>query len=118
MTDQEWEIISPLVPQAKEGGRPRSVQIRSIIDAIFYVTKGGIQWRMLPKEFPAWGTVYWYFKIWRDDGTIQRIHDTLREQVRVKAGKKVKATAGSIDSQSVKTAEEAKDKGFDAGKKN
>lgn len=59
MTDQEWEIISPLIPQAKEGGRPRSVQIRSILNAVFYVTKGGIQWRMLPKEFQAWGTVYW-----------------------------------------------------------
>lgn len=73
---------------------------------------------MLPKEFPAWETVYWYFRIWSRDGIIQKIHDTLREQVRIKSGRKVKASAGSIDSQSVKTAEEAKERGFDAGKKN
>ena len=117
MTDEEWEVIRPLIPQAKKGGRPRSVQMCSILNAIFYVVKGGIQWRMLPKEFPPMGTVYWYFSLWKKDGTIEKIHDKLRKITRVTADKKPDATAGIIDSQSVKAAEEAEKPGYDAGKK-
>ena len=118
MTDQEWEIISPLIPAAKKGGRHRSVDIRKILDAIFYVTKGGIQWDMLPKDFPPKGTVYWYFSQWKQDGTLQKIHNSLRQIVRVIEDKQPEPTAGIIDSQSVKSTEEAHDRGFDAGKKN
>ena len=118
MTDQEWEIIRPLIPAAKRGGRHRSVNIRKVVDAIFYVTRGGIQWAMLPKDFPPEGTVYWYFAQWKRDGTIEKIHDKLRKIVRITEEKKAEPTAGVIDSQSAKTTEEAREiKGFDAGKK-
>src|SRR6266404_760284 len=118
MTDQEWEIIRSLIPAAKRGGRHRSVNIRKVVDAIFYVTRGGIQWAMLPKDFPPMSTVYWYFAQWKRDGTIEKIHDKLRKIVRITENKKPEPTAGSIDSQSSKTTEEARSiKGFDAGKK-
>ena len=119
MTDQEWEIISPLIPAAKKGGRKRTVNIRNVVDAIFYVVKGGIQWEMLPKDFPPKSTVYWYFAQWKKDGTIEKIHDKLRKITRVANERKPEPTAGIIDSQSIKTTEEARShKGFDAGKKN
>jgi transposase len=118
MTDQEWEIIHPLIPAAKKGGRHRSVNIRKVMDAIFYVVKGGVQWRMLPKDFPSYGTVYWYFSQWKKDGTLEKIHDQLRKIVRVTEDKEPEPTAGIIDSQSVKSAEEAESRGYDAGKKN
>jgi transposase len=118
MTDQEWEIIRPLIPAAKKGGRHRSVNIRKVVDAINYVVRGGIQWAMLPKDFPPVGTVYWYFSQWKRDGTIEKIHDKLRQIVRVTESKLPEPTAGIIDSQSAKTTEEARvNKGFDAGKK-
>jgi len=106
-----------LIPAAKKGGRHRSVNIRKVVDAIFYVNKGGIQWDMLPKDFPPKGTVYWYFSQWKKDGTLEKIHDKLRKIVRVTEGKEPEPTAGIIDSQSVKTSEEAKNRGFDAGGK-
>ena len=118
MTDQEWEIARPLIPAAKKGGRKRSVNIRKVLDAIFYVNRGGIQWAMLPKDFPPVGTVYWYFSQWKRDGTWEKINDKLRKIVRVTEGKEPEPTAGIIDSQSSKTTEEARSlKGFDAGKK-
>ena len=72
LTDSQWEIIQELIPFAKSGGRPRSLEMRQVINAILYVTVGGIPWRMLPKEYPKWQSVYSYFRTWR------RIHDTLR----------------------------------------
>lgn len=104
LTDKEWKIIKPLIPPAKPGGRKREVDIREIINAIFYLTKTGCQWRMIPNDFPHWRTVYDYFCAWKNDGTWKKIHDKLRERVRVKAGKKKQPSAGIIDSQSVKTA--------------
>ena len=119
MTDHEWKIVEPLIPAAKHGGRKRTVNIRNVLNAIFYVTKGGIQWEMLPKDFPPMSTVYWYFAQWKRDGTIEKIHDKLRKIIRITENKKPEPTAGSIDSQSNKTTEEARSsKGFDAGKKN
>lgn len=117
MTDSQWDIIQKMIPPAKSGGRPRSLEMRQVINAMLYIVVGGIQWRMLPKEYPKWQSVYYYFKIWRDDGTWQRIHDTLRAKVRRKKGRHKQPTAGSLDSQSVKTGTTPQGvRGFDGGK--
>ncbi len=104
LTDEQWQIIAPLIPSAKSGGREREIDIREVINAIFYLLKSGCQWRMIPNDFPKWQTVYDYFSKWKKDGTWKKIHDKLRDKVRLKAGKKKQPTAGIIDSQSVKTA--------------
>lgn len=105
LTDREWAILEPLIPPAKEGGRPRRINMREVVNGIFYLLKTGCQWRMLPKDFPNWKTVNDYFSKWRKDGTWQRINDALREQVRSKAGRDKSPSAGSIDSQTVNRTE-------------
>jgi putative transposase len=105
LTDKQWEIIAPLIPPAKPGGRKRTVNIREVISAIIYVLRSGCVWRLLPNDFPKWQAVYYYFSLWKKDGTWKKIHDEIRGQVRVKVGKKKEPTAGVIDSQSVKTTE-------------
>ena len=117
MSDSQWYIIQDLVPAAKSGGRPRSLEMRMVINAILYVVVGGIQWRMLPKEYPKWQSVYYYFRIWRDDGTWQRMHDTLRAKIRQQQGRHKHPTAGCLDSQTVKTGVTPNGvRGFDGGK--
>ena len=117
LSDSQWRIIEPLVPPVKSGGRPRKLEMRLVVTAILYIVVGGIQWRMLPKEYPNWQSVYYYFRLWRDDGTWQRIHDTLRTKTRQKQGRHKHPTAGSLDSQSVKTGITPHGvRGFDAGK--
>jgi putative transposase len=116
LTDRQWDCISPLVPAARPGGRPRSLNLREVINAILYIVVTGCQWRMLPHDYPKWQSVYAYFKQWRDDGTWQRIHDTLRATVRRRAGRHKHPTAGCLDSQSVKTTQVAGVRGFDSGK--
>ena len=116
VTDRQWNCISPLIPLPKAGGRPRSLDMRAVLNAILYIVVSGGQWRMLPKEYPKWQSVYAYYAKWRDDGTWQRIHDTLRAEVRRRAGRHKHPTAGCLDSQSVKTSAMAVERGFDKGK--
>jgi putative transposase len=105
VSDAEWDVISPLLPPAKSGGRPRTTPLRDVANAIFYMIRGGCAWRMLPKDFPPYQTVYDYFRTWRNDGTWEKIHDTLRDRLRQKAGRDVSPSAAILDSQSAKTTE-------------
>jgi putative transposase len=105
LSDAQWKAIQPLIPAAKLGGRPRDVEMRWIINGILYIVRGGGSWRMLPKEYGPWPTVYGYFRKFQRQGVWQQIHDRLREKVRRKAGKKSTPSAAIIDSQSVKTTE-------------
>lgn len=105
LADAQWKRIESLVPKPKSGGRPASVDRREIVNAIFYVVRNGCTWRALPHDFPRWQTVYHYFRLWRDDGSWQHLHDTLRDETRVAAGRDPSPSAAIIDAQSVKTAE-------------
>ena len=105
LSDQEWDVISHLVPAAQPGGRPETYPTREILDAIFYILRGGCAWRLLPHDFPPWPIVSQYFWRWRHDGTWQRRHDRLRGDVRVAAGKRRQPSAAILESQSVKTTE-------------
>ena len=105
LSDQEWAIICDLIPPSPPIGRDREVSMRAVVNAIFYLNRTGCQWRMLPKEYPPWSTVYNYYAAWRNNGTWQQIHDTLRDQVREQAERDPQPSAAILDSQSVKTAE-------------
>ena len=105
LTDKAWRVLEPLVPHVKAGGRPADHARREVVNAILYVLRTGCQWRALPHDLPPWKTVYTYFRAWRLDGTWKRIHDTLRRQVRRSVGKQSEASAGIVDSQTVKTTE-------------
>ncbi|HEU5380453.1 MAG TPA: IS5 family transposase [Ktedonobacteraceae bacterium] len=116
LTDRQWNGIKDLLPSAKPGGRPRSLNMRAVINGIISLLVSGCQWRLLPREYPAWQCVYTSFQQWRDDGTWQRIHDTLRAQIRRQDGRHEHPTAGALDSQSVKTVQGPGIRGDDAGK--
>ena len=105
LTDEQWALLEPLLPPAKPGGRPRSVDLREITNALLSLLRTGCPWRSLPHDLPPWGTVWAYFRRWRDDGTLDRLHDELRDRVRTDAGRLPDPSALIIDSQSVKTAE-------------
>jgi len=101
----QWARIAPLIPPPKAGGRPRTVNIREIVNAIFYLNKTGCQWRSLPHDLPNWSTVHTYYRNWRLTGIWDRIHDALRAQVRRKEGREESPSAAIMDSQTVKTTE-------------
>jgi len=105
LTDAEWEILQAYLPGPKFGGRPRSADLREVLNAIFYVLKSGCQWDMLPGEFPPKGTVYHYFNTWRKSGVWERLNGALRERSRQSQGRQASPSAALIDSQSVKTGE-------------
>jgi putative transposase len=105
LTDTEWTVVAPFVPAANPGGRPRTTDMREVVNAIFYILRSGCQWRMLPQEFPPYQTVDHYFRTWRRAGVWEWMHDTLRGDLREASGRTREPSAGIIDSQTVKTTE-------------
>jgi putative transposase len=105
LTDEEWEILKPLLPPEKSGGRPRKYALREVINGIQYVLRGGCAWRLMPHDLPQWQTAYQTFRAWRQDGTWVRMHDQLRDRVRTAMGRHPQPSAAIIDAQTVKTTE-------------
>jgi len=117
LSDEQWKLLCLMLPPPELPGRKRSVDLREIFNALCYLARSGCQWRLLPKELPAWQTGYYYFRLWRDAECFVVLNDRLREKIRLRAGKQASPSAAIIDSQSVKTDEQAEAKGYDAGKK-
>jgi putative transposase len=118
LSDAQWELLHPLLEKPKErGGRPRKYPLREIVNALNYQARAGCSWRMLPKDFPRWTNVYDHFRRWKKDGTLEQVHDTLRDFVRVSAGREVSPSAAVIDSQTVRTTEKGGSVGTTAARK-
>ncbi len=114
-----WAVLAPLMParDPRTGGAARKYGDRLVLDAIFYVLRSGCQWRMIPRDLLPWDAAYRWYRQWSSDGTFDRIHDALRERVRVAAGRDPNPSAAVLDAQSIKSSEGGQDRGFDAGKK-
>ncbi|MEJ7606136.1 MAG: IS5 family transposase, partial [Bryobacteraceae bacterium] len=117
LTDAAWALIASLLPAARSGGRPRTTDMRAVLNAIFYLLRTGCQWRLLPREFPAWGTVYHYFRAWKNAGVWTCLQRAIYEQVRAKAGRPACPSVVIMDGQSVKTTERGGIRGFDGHKR-
>ncbi|MEM9158434.1 MAG: IS5 family transposase, partial [Verrucomicrobiota bacterium] len=117
LTDEEWSVLEPMIPGPNKLGRPARYSKRRVLDAIFYVVRGGITWRMIPNDLPPWRICYHYFSKWKNEGLWEGLHDLLRDYVRYRSGKKKAPTAAIIDSQSVRTARNGGVRGYDAGKR-
>jgi putative transposase len=105
LTDEEWQILAPLLPPERAGGRPRKYPMREVINGIQYVLRAGCAWRLMPHDLPHWQTSNQYFRAWRQDGTWLRIHDHLCGEVRTRMGRHPQPSAAIIDAQTVKTTE-------------
>ena len=105
LTGEQWDVLAPMLPAARPGGRPRSVDLREVLNGILYVLRAGCPWRMSPHDLPPWPTLYKYFRCWTKDGTWEPVHETLRPMVWEAEGRSPTPSAAIIDSQSVKTTE-------------
>jgi putative transposase len=117
LNDGAWAVVEPYLPAALPGGRPRTTNLRAIVNAIFYLLRTGCQWRLLPREFPPRSTVYHYFSMWRTQGVWTRLQWALHKRVRVAAGRAGCPTVVIMDGQSVKTTERGGTRGFDGHKR-